>query len=194
MHAATIRSVPASQRGKVVPTIVLAFAADPLVRWLWPDAGAYLSAMPELTVAFAGGAFDHGSAFCSEDHSAAALWLPPQVSPDSETLGALVQRTVAPDVLAEMAGVSEQMAAHHPDEPHWYLPLIGVDPARQGRGQGAALMKHALRQFDADGALAYLESTNPRNISLYERHGFEALGRIQVGSSPAIVPMLRQPS
>ncbi|MFU8813716.1 MAG: GNAT family N-acetyltransferase [Pseudomonadales bacterium] len=194
MEAANIQSVPASQRGKVIPTIVLAFAADPLVRWLWPDAGAYLGAMPELTVAFAGGAFDHGSAFCNADYSAAALWLPPQISPDSETLGALVQRTVAPETLAEMAGVSEQMAEHHPDEPHWYLPLIGVDPARQGRGQGAALMKHALRRFDADGAVAYLESTNPRNISLYERHGFEAVGRIQAGSSPVIVPMLRQPS
>ena len=54
-------------------------------------------------------------------------------------------------------------------------------------------MTHALQQCDRDRLLAYLESTNPRNITLYERHGFKALGQIQVGSSPPMVPMLRKP-
>jgi ribosomal protein S18 acetylase RimI-like enzyme len=73
------------------------------------------------------------------------------------------------------------------------LPLIGVDPAQQNKGYGGALMRHALIECDRDKKLAYLESTNPKNISLYERHGFEALGTIQVGTSPPIVPMLRKP-
>jgi ribosomal protein S18 acetylase RimI-like enzyme len=85
------------------------------------------------------------------------------------------------------------MAAYHPDEPHWYLPVIGVDPAHQGRGYGAALMRHATERCDRDVVPAYLESSNPRNISLYLRHGFEILGTIQVGSSPQMVPMLRTP-
>ena len=46
---------------------------------------------------------------------------------------------------------------------------------------------------DEDGTPAYLESSNPVNISLYQRHGFEVLGTIQVGTSPPITPMLRQP-
>jgi hypothetical protein len=37
------------------------------------------------------------------------------------------------------------------------------------------------------------ESTNPRNVPLYERHGFERLGTIQSGSSPPLFPMLRRP-
>jgi hypothetical protein len=40
---------------------------------------------------------------------------------------------------------------------------------------------------------AYLESSNPRNISLYERHGFEIIGLIQAGGSPTLTPMLRRP-
>jgi hypothetical protein len=52
-------------------------------------------------------------------------------------------------------------------------------------------MTHALERIDRDRLPAYLESSNPRNISLYRRHGFEELGTIQVGSSPPIVPMLR---
>jgi hypothetical protein len=46
---------------------------------------------------------------------------------------------------------------------------------------------------DRDHMLAYLESSNPKNIPLYERHGFELLGTIQVGTSPPIFPMLRTP-
>jgi hypothetical protein len=40
---------------------------------------------------------------------------------------------------------------------------------------------------------AYLEATSARNLPLYQRHGFEALGTIQAGDSPVITPMLRRP-
>jgi ribosomal protein S18 acetylase RimI-like enzyme len=57
---------------------------------------------------------------------------------------------------------------------------------------GAALMTEALKAVDRDGSIAYLESSNPRNISLYERFGFEVIGEIQSGSSPVVRPMLRK--
>ncbi|MGH6833122.1 MAG: GNAT family N-acetyltransferase, partial [Methyloceanibacter sp.] len=80
-----------------------------------------------------------------------------------------------------------------PKEPHWYLPLIGTDPAKQGNGYGSALLRHALAICDREKMPAYLEATSARNVPLYQRHGFEALGTIQVGSSPPITPMLRKP-
>jgi ribosomal protein S18 acetylase RimI-like enzyme len=91
-----------------------------------------------------------------------------------------------------MPKIFEQMEKFHPAEPHWYLPMIGVDPARQGGGVGSALMAEALKVIDRNGAMAYLESSNPRNISLYKRHGFEVIGEIQSGSSPIVRPMLRK--
>ena len=57
----------------------------------------------------------------------------------------------------------------------------------------AALMKHAVRRCDEDETKAYLESTNPRNISLYERHGFEVVGEVQAGSVPLFTAMIRLP-
>lgn len=41
------------------------------------------------------------------------------------------------------------------------------------------------------GAVAYLESSNPLNVPLYERFGFEVIAEIQTGDSPTIWPMLR---
>jgi GNAT superfamily N-acetyltransferase len=64
--------------------------------------------------------------------------------------------------------VFEHMRRYHPSQPHWYLPLIGVDPVHQRKGYGSALLQHVLLQCDRDHAPAYLESTNPANIRLYE--------------------------
>jgi hypothetical protein len=50
-----------------------------------------------------------------------------------------------------------------------------------------------LVELDRDRRSAYLEATSPRNVPLYERHGFEALGTIQRPGAPPIVPMLRKP-
>ncbi len=77
------------------------------------------------------------------------------------------------------------------DQPHWHLPLIGVEPARQGQGHGSAMLRHALRWCDGARLPAYLESTTPGNIPLYERHGFEVIGEIRIGRCPPIFPMLR---
>ncbi|HEY7570547.1 MAG TPA: GNAT family N-acetyltransferase [Nitrososphaeraceae archaeon] len=85
------------------------------------------------------------------------------------------------------------MGNYHPSEPHWYLPLLGVDPLHHDKGFGSVLMQYALATCDRDNRIAYLESSNQRNIPFYERHGFEMLGTIQVNTSPSIYPMIRKP-
>src|SRR5690606_32320732 len=120
-----------------------------------------------------------------------ALWLPPGAGSDEESLIRLFDENVSRDVKQDLPVIFEQMQKYHPTEPHWYLPMIGVDPAYQGTGVGSALMAEALKAVDRDGLIAYLESSNPKNISLYERHGFEVIGEIQSGGSPVLRPMLR---
>ena len=189
----TVETATSGDEAAAVATLTLAFAADPMTRWSWPDPRTYLEAFPKFARAFGGEAFLRGSAHRVNGCAGVALWLPPGVEPDGPALGALMQTTMAGPALMEGAQIMQQMTAFHPTEPHWYLPLIGVDPQQQGKGLGGALLDHALALSDRDGVPAYLESSNPRNISLYERHGFERLGRIQNGSSPTLVPMLRKP-
>ena len=90
-----------------------------------------------------------------------------------------------------MFAVLEEMEKYHPEDA-WYLAIIGVDPAYQGTGIGSQLMKKALERVDSEGLTAYLESSNPRNMSLYERCGFEVIGQIQIGECPVIHPMIRE--
>ena len=90
-------------------------------------------------------------------------------------------------------GFAEKQAENHPHEPHWYLPLIAVDPAHQGKGIGSALLCHALAIADEAKLPAYLEATTVNSRRLYERHGFVAVNEIQHRSSPAMWGMRREP-
>ena len=183
----------ASDEASIIDVLVRANWADPAARWVWPDSQRFLMYFPSFVRVFGGKAFAHGSAYYIDDYIGAALWLPPDVHPDENTLIALLQRIVSDQIQKDVFAVFEQMGRYHPSEPHWYLPLMGVDPSQQSKGFGSALLQHILIQFDRNNKLAYLESSNPRNIPLYKRHGFELLGTIQTGTSPSISPMLRRP-
>jgi len=187
----TVTVTPESDAEQAVAVIVLAFSTDPAARWTFPDPHQYLAHFPAIVRAFGGKAFAHGTGHHASGFAGAALWLPPGIQPDEETLGAVLRRSVPAGRQAAVSAVLEQMGRHHPREPHWYLPLIGVDPVHQRKGLGSALLEHALRQCDRDHTPAYLESSNPANIPLYERHGFQVRATIQMGSSPPIFPMLR---
>ena len=68
-----------------------------------------------------------------------------------------------------------------------------VDPTQQNKGLGSVLLEHTLQVVDQDKKLAYLESTNEANLTLYQRHGFELTGNIQAGSPLSLFPMIREP-
>jgi ribosomal protein S18 acetylase RimI-like enzyme len=182
-----------SDEASIIDVLVRANWADPAARWAWPESQQFLMHFPSFVREFGGKAFAHGSAYYVDGYVGAALWLPPDIHPDENALIALVQQTVSEQIQKDFFAVFEQMGRYHPSEPHWYLPLMGVDPSQQGKGFGSALLQHTLTQVDRNNKLAYLESSNPRNITLYKRHGFELLGTIQIGTSPSIAPMLRRP-
>lgn len=189
-----VRSVAPEEQEWVTFLITAGFIVDPVVRWLWPEAATYLTTMPRFVKAFGGRSFEHGSAYATGDQKAAALWLPPGVTPDEDAMMALIQPSVPADRLDSVASVMEQMESYHPkDADCWYLPLIATDPNWVGNGHGSALLAHALKRCDEDDAAAYLESSNLRNVSLYKRFGFAIMGEVQAGSSPVLYPMLRQP-
>lgn len=191
--APIIKTATESDEKSVIDVLVLAFSTDPASRWTWPNAHDYLTHFPGLAKAFGGKAFAQRSAYFVDGYGGASLWLPPNVHPDEDAMTKLFESTTSEQIRDDLPKIFEKMESYHPTEPHWYLPLIGVDPMLQGNGFGSALLTHALRACDRDNKLAYLESSNPRNIPLYERHGFEVLGEIQEGTSPVIFPMLRKP-
>lgn len=189
-----IAAASAGQRDKAIEAIVISFAANATCRWIWPDLSQYMRAMPVLVEAIAGDAFRNGSAFVDADVRGVALWLAPDATQDENAVGALIEKTVEKERLRDIEEFFRQLDAFHPhDEKCWYLPFLAVEPFGQNMGLGGTLMRYALGRNDADGLASYLESSDPRNLTLYERLGFEKLGRIQVGAFDAVHPMIRRP-
>ncbi|MEW6144213.1 MAG: GNAT family N-acetyltransferase [Thermodesulfobacteriota bacterium] len=193
MSGRLIMTAKVADTERCLAVLTLAFGSDPAARWTWPDQRQYLEAFPRFALAFGGAAIGLGTAHYYEGFAGVALWLPPGAVPDEESLMNVFQETVDGYRRDTVYSVMEQMETYHPTEPHWHLPLIGVDPAMQGRGIGSVLQRHVLDICDREETLAYLEATSARSVRLYERLGFEPLGTIQAGDSPPIVPMLRRP-
>ena len=176
---------------QAIACLTAAFETDPPVRWLYPELSQYHSHFPDFVRAFAGHAITNGTLQVTE--GGAALWIAPGDEPDEAAIGEVVERTIPDARNEDVFSVFEAMDEFHIDEPHWYLPLMGVIPSRQGRGLGSALMHRVLQICDSEGVPAYLEATTDRSRVLYIRHGFKGLGKIEVAGCPVIYPMVRHP-
>jgi predicted GNAT family N-acyltransferase len=90
--------------------------------------------------------------------------------------------------------VADVMKESHPEEPHWYLMIIGTDPSVRGKGFGQALMRSRLDRCDDEHAPAYLEASKPELVPYYQRFGFEVSGEINLpDGGPNMWPMWRTP-
>lgn len=189
----SINSATAADFDHAAATLTMAFANDPVLRWVFPDPHGFLTYFPKVVRGFGRPSLANGGAHYIEGFVGAALWLPPGVHADDEELGSALENAVPEERMEGIGAMMEQMALGHPEEPHWYLFAIGVDPTKQRKGYGSTLLSYGLEACDRDKTIAYLESTNPSNTSLYQRHGFEVVGTIQVEDSPVLTRMLRQP-
>ena len=132
-----------------------------------------------------------------EGAEAAAVWIPPgedELSPDQASARERLAKTsLGPRGASYLEAVDRCFVAARPhDEPHYYLSLLGTHPAHRGRGLGVALVAENLTRIDAEGAVAYLESSNPANDRRYERLGFEFRGRFQLpDDGPTVTTMWR---
>jgi ribosomal protein S18 acetylase RimI-like enzyme len=179
-----------------------AFYDDPVSVWIMPDDKARAARQRKFFAAIArhhhlaGGGVEvatDGSA-----SGAAALWDPPGRFKQS----AREQLMMLPSFIfgfglsittgRRLGQLLDQMKQHHPEEPHWYLAVIGSDPSVRGKGYGQALMQSRLARVDAEHAPAYLESSKAANVPYYERFGFEVTGELVVPGGPTLWPMWRR--
>jgi ribosomal protein S18 acetylase RimI-like enzyme len=108
-----------------------------------------------------------------------AVWQPPGRYPMSARRQLRAAPRLVPVLLrlgprfAELRRMGEAVDAAFPTDPVLYLQVLGVAPALQRRGVGAALLAAGLRAADSDGVDAYLETAGEANVAYYRGHGFE---------------------
>ncbi|ORA79681.1 GNAT family N-acetyltransferase [Mycolicibacter kumamotonensis] len=182
-------------------TLGRAFYDDPVSMWMLPDDAARTAQMTTYFATstryhhLAGGGVEIASD--GSDVGAAALWDPPGRWRQS----IWTQLLMAPALIRSFGlrvsqgrAVADLLEANHPEEPHWYLAVIGSDPSVRGRGFGRAVMQPRLDRCDAEYCPAYLESSKPENVPYYERFGFRVTGEITLpNGGPTLWKMWRDP-
>jgi ribosomal protein S18 acetylase RimI-like enzyme len=94
-----------------------------------------------------------------------------------------------------LLALRKAMDAHHPlATPHDYLWFLGVRPDVQGHGVGSRLLRAETARFDDQGRASFLETATPRNVPLYQRHGYNVIAEYRPApDAPLIWGMWRDP-
>lgn len=197
----TIRPATAADRAKLADSLASAFSEDPLFTWM-AGAGPNKALEPKLRIIF--GAFlklDLARAehlvFTDEDGIGVAVWKAPNkwkmaTGDMLRTLPAMLRGLGAK--APRMVGAFNAIEKVHPKEEHYYLEALGTRQDMQSKGIGSAVICDMLDRCDTEGMPAYLESSNPRNVPFYARHGFATTGEIVVGKgAPTVTAMWREP-
>ncbi|MFL6206905.1 MAG: GNAT family N-acetyltransferase [Acidimicrobiales bacterium] len=193
-----VRPATPADRGKLADSLASAFREDPLFGWMI-GAGPDKALEPKMRIFF--DAFlkldlarEH-LVFTDEDGVGAAIWKAPNKwkMPTGDLVRSLpavlrVFGTKGPRMMGALSAIEKV----HPKEEHYYLEVLGTRGDTQSKGVGSAVISHMLDRCDAEGMPAYLESSNPRNIPFYARHGFETTGEIECGKgAPTVTAMWR---
>jgi GNAT superfamily N-acetyltransferase len=179
--------------------LTAAFADDPVFAHVLPDTPDRLDRMERFFSLLAPVHLSGGHVYVTEGVEGGALWDRPghwRIPPATQLRLAVPMLRIhgrhSFQHLADFYRLEKVHAQQPPD--HWYLAILGTDPAHQGRGIGSAVLQPVLDRADADGVGAYLESSKESNIAYYRRFGFEVVCEhpFHVGG-PSVWPMWRDP-
>lgn len=184
--------------------LVRAFDDGPIMRYLMPREPVRARGMRRFFRAGITDALPFGEVWAATLGGAvvgAGVWLPPGGFPPSNARKIRQVATVVPAGLLAPASLVrsvryqrpiERAHPHHAD--HWYLAILGVDPAHQGRGVGSQLLTEVLPRADASGLPVYLETDKERNLAFYARHRFELVDTLHpAADGPPTWTMWRDP-
>ncbi|MDH6460081.1 hypothetical protein M2302_000232 [Micromonospora sp. A200] len=173
MTAPEITVATPEDRERIISSLVAAFTKDPVLRYLFPDEATY----PRYAAAFFGHLFDkrvsRETIWTIERGASVAIWEPPASQsewPDDDLVAQLPA-----DALARVHAYDEAVHAALPAAPYWYLGVLGTHPQNAGRRWGHAVMTAGLLRAAADDLPAILETSNPDNIEVYGRAGWEVV-------------------
>lgn len=180
------------------------FSEDPMFQYLFPP-GKKQMAQLELALGFLlrlAGANGEIVRLGSEPDGLIAYYPPGRFPPSTgrilfeivRAIPGAIPRWIPLRKIITNLRIMAQLEKKHPGEPHYYISIVAVNPSAQGRGLGGKLLEPLETRADAGKQLLYLETTNPKNHSFYERHGFTCIEEFQpLAGAPTVWRMLRRP-
>jgi GNAT superfamily N-acetyltransferase len=198
---APVRPLEPSEVPEAASLLARGFAEEPGNVVLFPDPEARRVLFETTALQTLPTLLRYGTVHVAEvgdELAAIALWHPPGVSTTSLTAAArsavakfsrpkLVARAVPHAVSVVLGELPEaitltrarQRAVRRASQgPKWHLAFLATAPEHRGKGLARALLDRQLRRCDEDGAVTWLETTDPVNPPIYERFGFDVVAHV----------------
>jgi ribosomal protein S18 acetylase RimI-like enzyme len=191
------------QTGAAGHLLARAFHPYPVLALLFPDEQRRALVSPRIWTAACRYSIRYGEVWAAPDFAGVTCWLPPGATHKTlprELAGgmsALLVQLAPRELIGNLRNdlYADSLHRRTVPGPHWYLFVIGVEPACQGQGIGGLLLRHGLARADREGLPVYLETHRPDNVSFYLKYGFEVAeeGRIPSSEVP-VYAMVRRPA
>lgn len=150
-------------------------------------------------------AIAHGIGFVAREGDrvlGGSFWVPPGVSPLGSTIQQLGMGGWEAPMVLGLGGTARELWREedlgkrfrkHLATPSWYLDLLGVDPAAQGKGLGKTLVASMLERADREAVGVVLVTHKQSNLDYYRRLGFEVVSDETLRNIPTGWTMRREP-
>jgi GNAT superfamily N-acetyltransferase len=192
----TVRRASREDFRPLAAMLARAFYDDPVTAWFYPNPARRLARTRRFFAIRLRQLADQELIFTTPEHAGAALWTQPGRWREDlrQSLMLLPMLPVLLPRIVRSTRAVREIERCHPVVPHYYLSVLGTEPAQQGGGVGSALLAPVLARCDRDGVAAYLESSKESNVGFYARHGFTMTERIDLPDGPPLWFMWREPA
>jgi GNAT superfamily N-acetyltransferase len=195
METTAVRRAERTDIPAVARALASAFDDDPVCMYAWPDDARRARRSERSFATQVDALWDRREVYVDEGFSSVVVWARPDEwkfparAVVRFSLAALRTRVRPSALLAYL-----RTDALHPEEPHWYLEILGTVPEKQGKGLGGQVLAPVLARADQEGVPVWTWSSNKRNLAFYHRHGFEVLDELPFAQGgPSIYPIRREP-
>jgi ribosomal protein S18 acetylase RimI-like enzyme len=203
MQTPAIARIREDQIEVAAGVLARAFHSDPPMAYMVSDAVERARLLPPFMKTFVTYTSMFGDPLTTaEKPEAVALWLPLDDFGDTPERDRQAGIDQIPSILGvenftrlmHVAKMAERFHQRAAPGKHLYLNWLGVEPSRQGQGLGSALIRSMLERADAEGLRCYLETFQPRNVPLYQKHGFKIVAEdVEPNSGLRCWAFLREP-
>ena len=202
MTTPTVRMIDARETDQLGRSMSKAFFNDPLMEYMVPDADKRLKFGDWFFSKAVGYCQKWGEVHADENLVGGGAWLGPGNTTMS-TMRVLRAGMWKMPFKLGLSGMgrfnkldSETARVHKKLVPgdHWYLLILGVDPASQNTGIGSAGIEICAAKAQEAGLPVYLETMTQSNVDYYMKRGFEIGEEFDIDGDLHTWAMVRQPS
>jgi ribosomal protein S18 acetylase RimI-like enzyme len=133
---------------------------------------------------------ERGEIITAPEEQGACIWYPAEVEIFNEQFEQILAEIISR--VSHFCGwesgkrfeeLIQKLGASEPEAPNCEVFFIALKPEARGKGIGESLLKPVLNYADTEKFDCYLVSSNSRNISFYQRYGFQQFCPIEISDS-----------